>query len=364
MVNPIYFVVSAIPEPLRTILKEKEALPPPQTLQPQVKTWVDAEWNWTCETFLNLKDAGLDVVLVEQPVAGAICISHFDTTKNKIWAPDSFVVGIRADRSPFHMCEIEIVQSPANLTHSHQHLICFWPMPGLLPRDAQRGDRIEQISYFGGEGGFAPQFRTPAFKQALRTMGVELKCYHNPYDWHDFRETDLVLAIRNHLHPLLIETKPPSKLINAWQAGCVALLGSEPAYQAIGRSGKDYFEVQTPEAVLERVAYLKAHPQVYQQMRQAGCQKASAYGFAAIRQQWIDLLTGPAVTEAYTRWQKGIGKNPLDRRQRRVWQAMRQWLDHKLFFGQVRLKEFVRQQFSLRHPVEPVVRESPIVRSS
>jgi hypothetical protein len=112
---PIYFVVHRIPEPLRTILMENCPLPSLEDLQPDTLTLNSGYWYWICRTFIHLKHVGLDVSLVENPVPGAICISHFDTMKRRIWAPDSFVVGVRADRAPLQMRDLEVVQTPVQL---------------------------------------------------------------------------------------------------------------------------------------------------------------------------------------------------------------------------------------------------------
>jgi hypothetical protein len=344
MTNTIYFVVPVIPEQLRMLLAENKPLPSPEILAPDKPPLRGSQWSWIFQTFLYMKEVGLDVALVEQPVEGAICVAHFDTTKNKIWAPDSFVVAVRGDQSPLHVREIEIVQSPANLGSKDAFLIQHWPQPRIIPRDAARGDRVERISYFGGNGGFSPEFRTPSFVNALKDMGVELNICCDTTKWNDYSETDLVLAVRNDLHPLLLETKPASKLVNAWKAECVALLGNEPAFRAIARSGEDYFEVNYPQDVLNVVALLKENPQLYQCVRQAGIERYPEFSFSAVQQQWIDLLTGP-VAEAYARWQKSIGKNKSTRRIRRCWQASHQWLDHKLFWSQVRSQQIIRRRF-------------------
>jgi hypothetical protein len=357
MSSVIYFVVDSIPEPLRTLLARNQPLPSADRLKPDLKTIRDIHWFWLVQTFLTMKKAGLNVDLVEQPVKNAICIVHFDMTKNKVWAPDSFVVGIRADRSPLRMCEIEIVQSPANLNSGNVFLMQYWPQSGLIPRDTRRGNRIERMSYFGGEGGLSPQFREPAFIRALADLGVELKLNYNPALWNDYRHTDLVLAVRNNLHPLLLETKPASKLVNTWQAQCVALLGNEPAFRMAGRPGKDYFEVNQPQDVLDRVAILKKNPDLYQRVRQAGIDRYPQFSFEAVQAQWIDLLTGP-ITDAFIQWQKDLGHRKVDRHIRRSVQSVHQWIDHKIFYACVRSKQWLERQ-PLYSTLNPALKPSP-----
>ena len=54
--------------------------------------------------------------------------------------------------------------------------------------------------------------------------------------------------------------KPASKLVNAWHAGVPALLGPEPAYQAL-RMQFDYIEIRSPEDAIREVIRLKENPE-------------------------------------------------------------------------------------------------------
>ena len=352
MNNTIYFVVPAIPESLQKLLDEAQELPDPEILAPDTPPLRGAQWSWIFQTFLYMQQAGLNVKLVDQPIPREICVVHFATTKNKIWAPNSFVVGIRADNSPMRMREIEIVQSPANVDGEDVFLIPHWPQPRLIPRDSARGDRIDRISYFGGEGGLAPQFQEAAFSNALRDLGVELNLCFDTTRWHDYRDTDLVLAVRNDLHPLLVNTKPASKLVNAWRGKCVALLGNEPAFRAAGRIGEDYFEVSQPQDVLDLVAQLKQDPTLYRQVRQAGTERYSEFSHEAIQKQWVELFTG-SIAEAFhcwqkEYWQKESRRTPTAFQMRRTWQATYQWLDHKWFYSQVRFSQLLKRNLKIQ----------------
>lgn len=342
MPHTLYFVVPEIPPNIETLLASSDPLPPPETLAPDRPPLRGAQWSWIFQTFLYMQQAGLAVELVEQPVDNAICVVHYLTTKNTVWAPDSFVVGVRADNGPMRMREIEIVQSPANLKRKNVYWVNHWPQPQLIPRDASRGDRIERISYFGGAGGISPAFCTSTFKEELGKLGVTLNFCFDTTKWNDYRNTDLILAVRNDQHQRLIDTKPASKLVNTWKAGCVALLGDEPAFAAVGRDRQDYFQVATPEDVLTIVRELKQNPNLYEQVRQAGMQRYPEFSYEAIQQQWVDLFTGPIYT-AFERWQQTNKLSRALRYPRRYWQSIRQWQDHKLFSIPVRATQMVRQ---------------------
>ena len=332
-----YFVTADIPADILKLLKGKDRMSFFQeaAYSKNAHLWGRQEWFWIVQTFLQTKRAGLDVELVDQPVANSICITHFVATKNKVWPSNCFIVGIRSDTSPLHTKDFEIVQSPALLSKKRSRFICLWPQSDVSPRKTARENKIETISYFGGSGGLSPVFQNKQFRSSLQALGISLNLQFDTKQWGNYSQTDLILAVRNHHHPLLINTKPASKLINAWQAGCVALLGNEPAYRAVGTPGKDYFEVETPQDVLNIIYKLKDNPKLYQQVRKAGMSKYLEYDFDAIAQQWIALLTGP-ITDAFIEWQNANQSSKLLRHPQRYYQSARQWLNHKLFYIPVR----------------------------
>ncbi|MGC1306810.1 MAG: hypothetical protein WA885_06245 [Phormidesmis sp.] len=315
-------------------------MPAPETLAPDRPPWRGAQWSWIIQTFLYMKQAGLNVELVEKLVDGAICVVHYSTFSSKVWGINAFIVGVRADNPPIRMREIEIVQSPANLGDSGTFLVHHWPQPKLIPRDANRRNKIEKISYFGGEGGMSPKYFSPEIRSVLKELGVTINLCFDTTQWGNYKDTDLVLAVRNHHHSSLIDTKPASKLVNTWHAGCVALLGNEPAYRAAGQSEKDYFEVDSPEDMVKTVTRLKKSPEIYQRVREAGMAKSPEFSFEAVQSSWIALFEGP-VTQAYEAWQKNQGG--ALRSTRRYFQSAHQWVDHKLFKIPVRSQQLMER---------------------
>lgn len=87
--------------------------------------------------------------------------------------------------------------------------------------------------------------KTDAFQDALRQRGVRFVSRFQG-EWHDYQHVDAVLAIRD-CPPVVLATKPASKLINAWKAGVPALLGPEPAYRELRTSPLDFLEAASAE---------------------------------------------------------------------------------------------------------------------
>lgn len=257
---------------------------------------------WIVLTYLQLKRRGLNVRLSNRFIPGEICVvsapNYFPTLT---YTSSSFVVGCRGDGTRPSVCHFVVSQSQFCVKSKTDVFIPHWPQPGLIPRCQERGNRIEHIVFKGAE--LAEEFRSADFCQALEQFGVKFSIHDNSKDgalnWHDYRDADLVLAVRDH--PALM--KPASKLINAWKAGVPALLGPEPAFQELRRSSFDYIEVKTPDDALSAIRRLQQNPQLYQQMIDHGLRRAEAFTADRIAQRWRDVLAGP-VAEAYVFWKQ------------------------------------------------------------
>lgn len=108
-------------------------------------------------------------------------------------------------------------------------------------------------------------------------------------EWHDYQHVDAVLAIRD-CPPVVLATKPASKLINAWKAGVPALLGPEPAYRELRTSPLDFLEAASAEAVLDSIDRLQQESGLYRRMTEHGAKRAQAFDVNMLTQKWISLL--------------------------------------------------------------------------
>lgn len=325
LAHPVHFVFSGC-ERWRDVI-DAELTPQPDQLSERL---ISGEECWILQTWLYLKQLGADVKLTDRFSQDAIHIAHFDTF-DKLGTPsDAFLVGVRGDRSPLRCSEAVVVQSPAVSSGRNTHLIGHWPQPGLVARDPERGERIERVGFLGFGVNLESVFQSPGFRHALSALGVEL-VQRLAGGWHDYSDLDLVLAVRGLPKNFLI-TKPASKLVNAWKAGCPALLGSEPAYRAIGTPGVDYFEVDTPDEVIDTIRRLQADSELYHLVREQGRTRITEHDVEAVTRQWLELLNGP-VALGFERWRRPLPARAAVLRTRRRLQKARQWLDHKLFWS-------------------------------
>lgn len=298
--------------------------PPDPDARPEMM--IDGVDAWVLQTHLRLARRGYATKLVSDYEPGAIHVCHFDTIRALGAPPDAFVVGVRGDRSPLKSCDVEVVQSPCHVGPRRAHLMDHWPQPGLVPRDPSRGARVERIGFFGFGVNLHPRYRSDEFKAELSKLGVVL-VERLAGGWTDYRDLDLVLAVRA-LPRVFQDTKPATKLVNAWLAGCPALLGREAAYRHVGRPGTDYVEVASPDEVLDGIRRFQADAASYRAFQERGRERARAHDVDAVTRQWIALLDGP-VRDEHARWSR---TSALARRARRRVQAGRQWLAHKTFW--------------------------------
>jgi hypothetical protein len=278
-------------------LAELAQPPSPDALASRIRGGRNA---WVLQTYLWLRRRGLDAQLSTRPVPGALCIVHYDDLRARDLPAESYWLGVRGDRPPMLLADQQVVQTPLLANAISSHFVPNWPQPGLLAREPARGARVERVGFVGRERNLAPGFRSPEFRRALAQRGFALVVREDR--WWDYRDLDAILAVRA-ASPAKLRTKPASKLVNAWRAGCPALLGPEPAFEARRRSALDYLGVATPEAALAALERLRGEPGLHAAMIENGRSRAREFDVEATAARWEDLLAGP-VAEDFERWRR------------------------------------------------------------
>lgn len=266
------------------------------------RDFVTGERAWILQTYMRLRASGVPVHLSNSlPPAGlAVFSSKQRRLLRRAAVPNGVVlVGVREDVGEALIADFELVQNATQADGVHRFLMPLWPQPGLLPRTADRGTRVENVAFKGFINNLAPEFREATWREALRQRNLgwltDAVSYtreaiqHQGLAWNDFRTIDVLLAIRPaaaDLHP----NKPATKLYNAWHAGVPAILGPELAYRDLRRSELDYIEADSAPTALAAIDRLRADPALYAAMIENGLHRAAEFSVQQLTQRWTQLL--------------------------------------------------------------------------
>ena len=271
---------------------------------------------WTLQTYLHLKGNNFPCQLVSQLPSEGIVLFHRNALRvhKKHLKPDSrrLLVCIKAEERSYPYAQIHIVQNPQEAnTQKNKYYLPHWPQPGLIPRRENRGDRFENIAYFGHIINLAPELQDSAWERELASLGLRWLPVinsnawnnYNKVDnrWNDYSEIDAIVAVRSFGKSNLYKNKPATKLFNAWLAGVPALLGAESAYQTEGEQGINYLEVNSPQELIAGLKQLKTNPALWQTLVKKGVERSQYFSPEKITQKWIQFLTEIA-TPIYYKW--------------------------------------------------------------
>jgi hypothetical protein len=282
-----------------------EAMPTPRDLSANPRLFLSPALNWTWRTYLHLGNEEIECEMVDtMPPAGIIFCAACNIPL--LYRPNDrqLIVCCVADSpTPFYT-QFNVYQC-ATQSHlmsqkgfPHAAFMPHWPQPGLQPRSTSRGSRFENIDYFGAADQLAPELHDDTFRAAVKSLGLNFRCHYDFY--HDYTETDAVLAIR-HFHSTAIVHKPASKLVNAWLAGVPSILGKESAFSELRRSPYDYLEAISVAGALQAVERLRQDHRLRVAMTDQGNRRARDFTEKALTAQWRNLLATD-VPELFERW--------------------------------------------------------------
>jgi len=257
---------------------------------------------WTLQTYLHLKADGFPCRLVGTLPDAGIVLSHRESFKYEL-KPTSKVlmVCMKADQEAHPYAQFHVVQNlQETKVLKNSYYMPHWCQPGLVPRDADRGDRFENICYFGISYNLAPELKDPSWSQTLQQLGLHWQVVDRSR-WHDYSDVDAIVAVRNFGQSQDYGWKPATKLYNAWHAGVPAILGRESAFQAERQGELDYIEVTSLGEAITALKRLQEQPQLRRAMIENGRDRAQKTPIDSILAQWHSFLIDVAVP-AYDRW--------------------------------------------------------------
>lgn len=245
---------------------------------------------WCLQSYLILrKKTDLQLLCSNKLRPDCINIVHSAQLLKLKGTSSHFITCVKADFPRREWAHYHLVQNK-NQILSNTSYIPFWITPGLIKRDITRKG-VRRIAYagqtFNGNlAGTANSWEKLFEKEGLEFVAMEKN------SWHDLSSIDVLIGIRSfdsNLH----DSKPPSKLINAWHANIPFIGGYDSAYVQVGSPGVDYLRVKTPQETLQAVLRLKNDPKFYTDIVQKGSVKAIDYTTEKIAKIWEQVLLGP-----------------------------------------------------------------------
>lgn len=278
--------------------------------------------NLLYQTWFWLHEAGVACDLVESfPEEGIVIFISNTFPSHVVFPPHLFYVDVLADTRLLPNTHFHLIQNQAKARWTpHSLFVPHWPQPSLIPRDPARGSRFEKVSFFGDPDNLAPELQAPEWiDQLRRELGMFLDIKENKR-WHDYSDTDVVLAIRDfsksaHYH------KPATKLYNAWLAGVPFIGGRDSAYAVDGRAGVDYLAAKSPQQVISYLRCLKENINFRQQLVTRGQESSKAFSREAITLQWKQLVE-ETLPDLAKKWEK-----------KSTWQQRLFWITQKCSYS-------------------------------
>lgn len=288
---------------------------------------------WTVQTYLQLTAAGIACQLTRELPEEGIVLCHSNALQSADWAvevrqnpqwavtPERFLICIKAEAALSAIAPMHIVQNPSEASPlANRYFMPHWPQPQLLKRSRSRGDRFENLAFFGHDNSLAAELKSPDWQNALAERGLcwqvvantnHWNQYHNlSTRWNDYRDIDAIVAVRsfNYWQQRLsknFSNKPATKLYNAWLSKTIPILGSESAYRQTGERGQerapDYVEVTSFASLLNVLDRLQADEPYRRSLLDQGRLRSQDYTTEKIVRKWQVFLEAIAIP-AYTEW--------------------------------------------------------------
>jgi hypothetical protein len=248
------------------------------------EAWIYQSWN-----ALNL--CGHAITLATDMPHEGLVIALSGTLPDGFIAPEgAFLAAVVADGLPHPGAHVQIVQNKCHARRLPGSIYMpHWPQTNLQPRDASRGDRFENVCFFGDPVNLAAELASPGWQEQLRqSLGLRflIRSHEN---WHDYHDIDAVVAIRDfHGAPQI--HKPATKLYNAWLAGVPFIGGTDSAFQAEGNPRADYLIAQSAEELTHHLHRLTRDPELRRRLVEAGRIRAKDFTQESATKRWEQLV--------------------------------------------------------------------------
>jgi len=280
---------------------------------------------WTVQTYLHLRKSGFHCQVTREIPDSGVVVAHRSNVPRQIsLTPGRYWVCVLADRAPPHpYVNFHILQNPAQYLRTRQTsaYIPHWPQAGLIPRDPDRRDKFENICFFGEHENLDPRLADGDMQRWFSENGLRMQVVARDR-WHDYSACDVALAIRTFGTSQWHDSKPATKLVNAWLAGVPAVMGAESAFRMEGRVGLDYLEATSVEDIKLHLVKLASSPSMRRNLVEKGTRSAARFSAEAIATRWIELLEDEVVPR-WHRWHRQfLIRSAIAKSVGRIWEGL------------------------------------------
>jgi hypothetical protein len=247
---------------------------------------------WTVNTVKHLVDNNIDISIVNQVPYNSIVVTHNDYVGQLLMKTNSnYIVSIQADRHIDSNSNAVIVQNKSQYWQKiFFHKVYFakhWPERNILKRIPEKG-RFH-LSYFGRTQNIDKYFLSDDWLSFISEKGFKWSINSNKDNWNDFREIDLLIAIRSFDNKSY-RSKPPTKLFNSWLAEVPIITNDESAYKFHGNKSKNYFAVKTIEQLKSQILFLYNNQSYYENIIRNIKSRSEEVSIGKISMEWQDIL--------------------------------------------------------------------------
>jgi hypothetical protein len=190
----------------------------------------------------------------------------------------------------------EFVPTLTSLEQPWQSWLPPLPQRGLRRRRGSRRGEVSVLALKSNPENVPHVVTTAAWERSLRELGVQWwldapsRTDGSDQAWHDFSDVDLVLCAPHPQDDREVAWKPPTRLINAWVAGCIPLAAREPAYLELGREGVDTLFFDDLNECEDLIRRLIESPKLRLRMEQQVARRGLEFSSAATTGRWLDAL--------------------------------------------------------------------------
>ena len=190
---------------------------------------------------------------------------------------------------------VEVMPYGSAVSKPFQTWIPALPQRGMIRRSVERFGRVRTVGFKGNPENLPGFMRDPAWIQTLAAMGLRWlpdsprMWGGSDQRWHDFAEIDIAVCLRAE-EVGRRSAKPATKLINAWCAGAIPLVGPEPACLDLVTPNRDAFVVRNEADTVAVLKRLTTDPGLVQATEEAIGARSKAFATDAVLDRWLALL--------------------------------------------------------------------------